>query len=119
MRVEYDEIVIVDRLDRPKSTPTVERANGFGVRLEEQWFWFSDLEAAYTFGRAGRTSVQVRSWNLAEAATEARFDRDLGREVFTLYVVDHSGVEAGLGKGRKLIRRFADGASPRSAHWNA
>lgn len=118
MRVEYDEIVIVDRLQRPESTPTVERANGFAVRLGEQWFWFSDLEAAYTFGRAGRTSIQVRSWNLVEAATEARFDRDRGREVFTLYVRDHSGVEAGLGNGREIIRRFADSASPQSAHWN-
>lgn len=46
MRVEYDEVVIVDQLQRPTSSPSLERANGFGVRLEDQWFWFSELEAA-------------------------------------------------------------------------
>lgn len=118
MRVEYDEVVIVDQLQRPISSPSLERANGFGVRLEDQWFWFSELEAAYTFGRAGRTSIQVRSWNFVEAATEARFDRELGREVFTLYIVDHSGVEHDAETGKHLIRRFAAGPSPRSSHWN-
>lgn len=118
MRVNYDEIVQVERLKRPMSAPQLERANGFAVRLEDQWFWFSGLEPAYTFGRAGRMSIQVRNWDLVEAATEARFDHGLGRDVFTLYIVDASGVEGDDATDRKLIRRFADGVNPRSSHWN-
>ncbi|QPE04761.1 hypothetical protein IT882_00950 [Microbacterium schleiferi] len=91
MRVDYDEVVQVERLERPMSAPHIERANGFAVRLEDQWFWFSGLEAAYTFGRAGRMSIQVRNWDLVEAATEARFDHPLRRDVFTLYVVEGRG----------------------------
>lgn len=118
MRVDYDEVVQVERLKRPMSAPHLERANGFAVRLEDQWFWFSGLEPAYTFGRAGRMSIQVRNWDLAEAATEARFDHTLGRDVFTLYVVDATRVERDHDTDRKLIRRFADGVNPRSSHWN-
>lgn len=63
-------------------------------------------------------SIQVRDWDLVEAATEARFDQTLGRDVFTLYVVDAVGIERDDGTNRKLIRRFADGVNPRSSHWN-
>lgn len=118
MRVEYDEVVQVERLQRPMSAPHLERANGFAVRLEDQWFWFSGVEAAYTFGRAGRMSIQVRSWDLLEAATEARFDRALGRDVFTLYVVDEEGADRDDDLDRKLNRRFADYVNLRSSHWN-
>ena len=118
MRVDYDEVVQVERLERPMSAPHIERANGFAVRLEDQWLWFSGLEAAYTFGRAGRMSIQVRNWDLVEAATEARFDHPLRRDVFTLYVVEGAGVQRDADTDRKLIRRFADGVNPRSSHWN-
>lgn len=118
MRVDYDEIVQVQQLKRPMSAPHLERANGFAVRLEDQWFWFSGLEPAYTFGRAGRMSIQVRNWDLVEAATEARFDRTLGREVFTLYVVDADGVGRDDDTCRRLIRGLGDDVHPRSSHWN-
>lgn len=58
---------------------------------------------------AARMSIQVRSWDLVEAATEARFDHALGRDVFTLYVVEGAGVQRDADTDRKLIRRFADG----------
>lgn len=118
MRVTYDEVVPVERLKRPISSPHLERANGFAVRLEDEWFWFSALEPAYTFGRAGRMSVQVRNWDLVEAATEARFDNTLGRDVFTLYIVEGAGVERDAATDRRVIHRFADGVNPRSSHWN-
>ena len=118
MRVEYDEVVIVARLDRPKSTPTVERANGFGVRLKEQWFWFSTLEPASVFGRAARKSIQVRSWDLVRAATEARFDAELDRDIFTLYVLDSAGAARNASKDRELMRREREEPSVRSSHWN-
>lgn len=118
MRVVYDEIIEVEKLRRPMSAPQLERANGFAVRLEDQWFWFSGLEPAYTFGRAGRMSIQVRSWDLVEAATEARFDRNLGRDVLSLYIVISSGVERNPQTDYDLIRRFAKGVSPESSHWN-
>jgi len=118
MRVEYDNIIQVERLKRRISAPQIHRANGYAVRLEDQWFWFPGLVPAYTFGRAGRMSIQVGTWELVEAATEARYDRKLGRDVLSLYVLDAAGVQNDDATDRALIRGFADGVNPRSSHWS-
>lgn len=118
MRNQYDEVVHVQQLQRPMSAPRLERANGYAVRLENQWFWFSGLEPAYTFGRAARMSIQVRDWDLLEAATESRFDEGLQREVLTLYVVVPKQAKDRPIGGRATIRRFAAGSTPDSSNWS-
>ncbi|WP_194384366.1 hypothetical protein [Microbacterium luteum] len=118
MRVEYDRVVFVKHLLRPISTPRLERADGWAVRLEDQWFWFSTLEPASTFGRSGRKSIQVRNWDLVRAVTEARFDDELHREVFTLYVLDERGAARRALEDRELMRRERDEPDIRSSHWN-
>lgn len=118
MRVEYDRVIFVKQLHRPMSTPRLERADGWAVRLEEQWFWFSTLEPASVFGRAARNSIQVRNWDLVRAATEARFDSELDRDIFTLYVLDSAGAARKASKDRELMRREREEPSVRSSHWN-
>lgn len=118
MRVEYDRVVFVERLHTPLSTPRLERADGWAVRLEDQWFWFSTLEPASTFGRAARKSIQVRNWDLVRAATEARFAPDLDREVFTLYVLDEDSAACKALTNRELLRREREDPEIKSSHWN-
>lgn len=118
MRVEYDHVVFVERLHKPLSTPTLERADGWAVRLEDQWFWFSTLDPASAFGHAARKSIQVRNWDLVRAATESRFDVDLDRDVFTLYVLDHGDAARKASRDKELMRREREEPHLRSSHWN-
>ena len=119
MGVTYDHIVEVDRLKRPIEVPHLTRGNGYAVDLDGQWFWFHALEPAYAFGRSGRMSLQVSSWGVGPAATEARFDARLKRDVFTLYVCSSGWVDQDEKSDRELLSRFVDGIDPRSSHWNA
>lgn len=118
MRVEYDRVVFVERLHKPLSTPLLERADGWAVRLEDQWFWFSTLEPASIFGRAARKSIQVRNWDLVRAATEARFEPELDRDVFTLYVLDDRSAARRAFKDREMLRREREEPDIKSSHWN-
>ena len=88
------------------------------MRLENQWFWFSGLEPAYTFGRAARMSIQVRDWDLVEAATESRFDEGMQRDVLTLYVVVPEQPQDRPSGGPATIRRFTEGLTPDSSNWS-
>lgn len=119
MRVKYDRIVHVDRLKSRLNRLGITRLNGYAVDLEGHWFWFPAVEPAYAFGRAGRMSAQVGSWGIVEAATEARYDHSLDRDVFTLYIRKGGYVSRDADNDRELIIRFAAGIDSRSSHWEA
>jgi hypothetical protein len=117
VRVTYDEVIEVDGLKKPRNGAGISRLNGYAVELEGQWFWFPSVEPAYAFGRAGRMSAQVGSWDIREAATEARWDEKLARDVFRLYIVTARSVPRDPATDRRLLAAFASGVDPRSSHW--
>lgn len=117
MRITYISVIEVERLKQPYEAVGLSRSNGYAVMLENEWFWFSALEPAYAFGRAGRMSAQVGSWGLFEAATEARYDDRLGRDVFTLYYVSASVVSGDSATDRRVLAAFVSGVDPRSSQW--
>lgn len=119
MRVRYDEIVEVEQLKGPYNGLAISRLNGYAVELQGEWFWFPAIEPAYAFGRAGRMSAQVGSWAVYEAATEARWDDRLARDVFSLYFVGASIVSGDPATDRQLLAAFVSGVDPRSSHWRA
>lgn len=116
MRINYDEVIEVERLKRQSNRPGISRSNGYAVALEDEWFWFPAIEPAYAFGRAGRMSAQVGSWGLFEAATEARWSDGLRRDVLTLYV-RCSGAPRDVETDRRLLTAFVDGVDPCSSYW--
>ena len=100
-----------------RSGDRISRHNGWAVELEDDWFWFPAIEPAYVFGRAGRMSAQVGSWALCEAATEARWDDKLERDVLSLYFLDGSVVSRDPVTDRRLLAGFASEVDPNSSHW--
>lgn len=112
-------IVEVDSL--PKATTSTGRlcTRGYLVTLDDEPFFFEALEPAYAFGRAGRMSAQVHSWGLNPAAFESRFDRDLGGDVRTFYVLggQNTRMEIFPEQDRATLTAFANGADPSSSHW--
>lgn len=78
----YDRVTTVTRRRASASTPALERANGYAVRVGEGWFWFPAIEPAYVFARTARMSpAGGASIHIVEAAHETRFDDKLGRDV--------------------------------------
>lgn len=110
---DYDHIVEADSLPRPRSGDTWTRERGYAVKVtDDDWLFFANLAAAYTFGRAGHMSARSTSWSVREAVDEIKFDELTGREVRTLHLLfgaDHANRSAA--SDRELLISFVAGAS--------
>lgn len=114
----YDRVTTVTRRRASASTPALERANGYAVRVGEGWFWFPAIEPAYVFARTARMSpAGGASIHIVEAAHETRFDDKLGRDVFSLLTLDRGDVGVDPASDADMVRRFLDGLDSSSAHW--
>ncbi|MEV8241952.1 hypothetical protein AB0O90_17035 [Microbacterium testaceum] len=108
----------VTRRRASSSTPALERANGYAVRVGEGWFWFPAIEPAYVFARTARMPpAGGGSIYIVEAAHEVRFDEKLGRDVFSLLILDGGDVSVDPALDADMVRRFVDGLDSSSAHW--
>lgn len=118
MRNQYDLVAWVSELKRPYHSGGLIRERGYAVSLEGAWFYFPALEPAYAFGRAGRMSLQVGSWGIVEAVTEAKA-KPRGGDTRTLYLLEGSSVRNHDPVWeRELLHRFANGVRPDSSHWH-
>ncbi|WP_426302959.1 hypothetical protein [Arthrobacter sp. R-11] len=119
MRNEYDVVVEVPTLKGEYHSDRLVRERGYAVNLDGAWYFFSALEPAYAFGRAGRMSLQVGSWTIVDAVTEVRFDGLERGDVRTLYLLkDASLRDHDAERDHEVLRRFADGVRANSAHWH-
>lgn len=92
--------------------------HGYTVDVGGSWYFFGDLEPAIVFGRAGRMSLDCRSYGVFRAAHETLYCPQHGDERVLTFVglqLDRGGDEA------NLIARFAAGVGehPESSHWHA
>jgi hypothetical protein len=119
MPIKRDSVTEVQELPSTIDGPSCTRTDGYAALLGNQWFWFHALEPAYAFARAARMSPTVGQFHVVRAASEAKFDEGLGRDVFNLYVLIGGEVASNAEHDRDLIERFAAGLSHKSAHWPA
>lgn len=120
-RRNYDHVHRVDSLPRAKHTDShvIRRgyAVGIGGALPQLWVFFTDLEPALVFGRAGRMSLDVSGYGVYEAAHELRADERLGRDVQTLYVLRGQSLDRRPDEADAFARWVA-GCDPASSHWS-
>lgn len=64
----YHAIVRTDELPASYDREDGYLVRGYAVDLDRQWFFFSDMAPAVTFGRAGRMAAEVSSYGVTEAA---------------------------------------------------
>jgi len=64
----YHAIVRTDELPAPYDREDGYLVRGYAVDLDRQWFFFSDMAPAVTFGRAGRMAAEVSRYDVTEAA---------------------------------------------------
>ncbi|PPF42025.1 hypothetical protein C5B85_17680 [Pseudoclavibacter sp. AY1F1] len=116
---DYDHIVERDTLPRPRAGDSWTRERGYAVKLSgDDWLFFTALEPAYAYGRAGRMSTRATSWSVREAVIEVKLDQSTGHEERTLHLLfgaDHA--YRSKASDRKLLSDFVAGVTGRIAHW--
>lgn len=114
----YLAIVHRDELPRPMRREGHNITRGFAVHLHDQWFFFNAKEPAIAFGRAGRMSHRVTSYDVCKAAHEVLFcDRAThGDEKVLLIGESVMDEEDEL----ETLKRFVQGVkeNPWSSHWH-
>lgn len=91
-------------------------AVGFG-----EWFFFTALEPAITFGRAARMSLDCHAYGVYEAARELQFC-DVHNDDEMVLLIDTSGGQVDRHDEAlqlEMMKRFVQGAkeNPWSSHW--
>jgi hypothetical protein len=120
----YDHLhpTTAEKLPRSRRTEGRVITRGYAVgmsgHLPQIWVFFSRIEPAYAFGRAGRmaTTEDIRSYGVYESVCDVRWDQGEGRELRTLLVaMDTSQRE--IVDGQDLIARWVRWTSPRSSYF--
>lgn len=117
----YDHIHQAQRLPRARYSKDHIIALGHAVgmagpRHPQTWTFFTDVEPALAFGRAGRMAADISSYGVYPAAQDIRFDRWTGSDVVVLLI----GPEPSLGRQNDepaLLQRWVQGCHPSSAHF--
>ncbi|MGO2750526.1 MAG: hypothetical protein ACTIA6_10790 [Pseudoclavibacter sp.] len=113
----YEHIVEGDALPRPRADDSWTRERGYAVELRgDDWLFFTALEPAYAYGRAGHISAQVSGCSVREAVFEVMTDPRTGHEERTLHLLfgaDHANRSAA--SDEKLLRAFVSGVTGVSA----
>lgn len=123
----YDHIHRVSAAQLPRACRSDGRvttrgyAVGMGGRLPQIWVFFSDLEPAYAFGRAGRmaSTGDVTGFGVFEAVNEVRWTEDddgFGRDIRTLHLALDNSLNEHV-NDQELLGQWIRGTVSRSAYF--